>query len=310
MKWANRKEKHYFCGMLCARRFFCLLLLVVCQALPARSSNPFDLQFRLPEAPETGVNGLPGNPFDVVAHREPGAAKALLEALPEDRKPVFSLPTGNTVSERSLFFILLSVLAFLAFTVAANRSAALKAWSSLLNDNALAIAQRESAGQAGNTPYYLLYGNFLLNASLFLFLIVQSQAGDRYNNFGFLGFCFLFVAAVFLTKHLLLRLVGWLLPVEQDLLRYNFLIIAFNCVLGLFLLPFNLVIPFLLKYKDFLVFWVIGLAILFYGYRALRALSVGAKFLAGNQFHFLLYLCTVEIAPAAILVKLVLLQTR
>ncbi|MGI9158546.1 MAG: DUF4271 domain-containing protein [Saprospiraceae bacterium] len=37
---------------------------------------------------------------------------------------------------------------------------------------------------------------------------------------------------------------------------------------------------------------------------------MGAKFLAGNQFHFLLYLCTVEIAPVAILVKLVLLQTR
>lgn len=296
--------------MFCARRFFCLLLLLVYQALPARSSNPFDLLFRLPDAPETGINALPGNPFDVVAHREPGAAKALLEDLPGDQKPVFSLPAGNALSARSLFFILVSVLAFLAFTVAANRSAALKAWRSLLNDNALVIAQRESAGQSGNTPYYLLYTNFLLNAALFVFLIVQSQTENRYNNFSFLGLCFLFAAAVFLTKHLLLRLIGWLLPVEQDILRYNFLIIAFNCVLGLFLMPFNFLISFLLEYKDFLVFWAIGLAILFYGYRALRAFSVVAKFLAGNQFHFLLYLCTVEIAPVAILVKLVLLQTR
>jgi hypothetical protein len=296
--------------MFRARHFFCLLLLLVCQALAVRSSNPFDLQFRLLNAPETGANALPGNPFDVVAHREPGAAKALLEELPGDQKPVFSLPAGNAFPARSLFFILVSVLAFLAFTVAANRSAALKAWRSLLNDNALVIAQRESAGQAGNTPYYLLYTNFLLNAGLFVFLIVQSQTENRYNNFSFLGLCFLFAAAVFLTKHLLLRLIGWLLPVEQDILRYNFLIIAFNCVLGLFLMPFNFLISFLLEYKDFLVFWAIGLAILFYGYRALRAFSVAAKFLAGNQFHFLLYLCTVEIAPVAILVKLVLLQTR
>ncbi|MEY3249171.1 MAG: hypothetical protein RL742_1214, partial [Bacteroidota bacterium] len=107
--------------MFRARHFFCLVLLIVCQALPARSSNPFDLQFRLPNAPETGVNALPGNPFDVVAHREPGAAKALLEDLPGEQKPVFSLPAGNALSARSLFFILVAVLAFLAFTVAANR---------------------------------------------------------------------------------------------------------------------------------------------------------------------------------------------
>jgi hypothetical protein len=296
--------------MLRACYFFCLFWLLVCQALPAQPDNPFELRFRLPDAPEAGVNTLLGNPFDVVPHREPGVSKALLDELPENQKPVFSLPAGNSLSDLSLFFILLAVLTFLAFTVAANRTAALKAWRSLLNDNALVIAQRESAGQAGNTPYYALYVNFLLNAGLFVFLIVQSQTGSHYKNFGFLGLCFLFVAAVFLIKHLLLRLVGWLLSVEQDILRYNFLIIAFNCVLGLFLLPFNFLIPFLNDYKDFLVFWAIGLAILFYSYRALRAFSVASKFLAGNQFHFLLYLCTVEIAPVAILVKLVLLQTR
>ena len=296
--------------MLRASCFICVFWLTVCWALPARGGNPFDLQFRLAKEQNTDLSVLNGNPFEVVPHREPGAAKALLEEMPAGRKPVPALPEGNALSARTLFFILLTVLAFLAFTVAANRSAALKAWKSLLNDNALVIAQRESAGQAGNTPYYLLYANFLLNAGLCVFLIVQSQTDNRFNNIGFLLLCFFFAGAIFLSKHLLLRVVAWMLPVEQEIMRYNFLIIVFNCVLGLFLMPFNFLISFLLEYKDFLVFWAIGLAILFYGYRSVRALSSITKFLAGHQFHFLLYLCTVEIAPVVILVKLVLLQMR
>jgi hypothetical protein len=301
---------HYFCGMLRSSCIIFIFWLAAGLPLPAQGGNPFDLQFRLSGEQSAEINMLNGNPFEVVPHREPGAAEALLEEMPAGRKPVSALPEGDALSARTLFFILLTILTFLAFTLAANRSAALKAWKSLLNDNALVIAQRESAGQAGNTPYYLLYANFLLNAGLFVFLIVQSQTDNRFNNPGFLLLCVVFAGAIFLSKHLLLRLVAWLLPAEQEILRYNFLIIVFNCVLGLFLMPFNFFISFLLDYKDFLVFWAVGLAILFYGYRSIRALTMCTKFLAGHQFHFLLYLCIVEIAPVVILIKLVLLQIR
>jgi hypothetical protein len=296
--------------MLRLFRLFIFVWLTAVGDLYAQSGNPFDLAFRLPEAASVDISTVTGNPFDVAPHRPPGAAKALMEEMPAARRPLLSLPAGDNLSARALFFILLTVLAFLAFTVAINRNAALKAWKSFLTDNALVIAQRESTGQAGNTPYYLLYGNFLLNAGLFIYLIVQSQTDNRYNNTGFLLLCIAVAIAIFLSKHLLLRLISWLLPVEQEMTRYNFLITVFNCVLGLFLLPFNFLISFLLEYKDFLVFWAIGLAILFYGYRTLRAATLATKFLAGHQFHFLLYLCTVEIAPVVILIKLVLLQMQ
>jgi hypothetical protein len=43
--------------------------------------------------------------------------------------------------------------------------------------------------------------------------------------------------------------------------------------------------------------------------RALRGLFVGASYLSTHPFHFLLYLCTAEIAPLAVLAKLVLLKS-
>jgi hypothetical protein len=57
-----------------------------------------------------------------------------------------------------------------------------------------------------------------------------------------------------------------------------------------------------------LVFWVLGLVSIFYIYRSLRALNIGSKFLVSDQFHFLLYLCTVEVAPVVLLAKLAIMQ--
>lgn len=87
--------------------------------------------------------------------------------------------------------------------------------------------------------------------------------------------------------------------------------IIFNCVLGLFLVPFNFMIALGAEsfYQGLLVFWVLGLVSIFYIYRTLRALNIGSKFLAGDQFHFLLYLCTVEVAPILLLTKFASMQS-
>jgi len=41
-------------------------------------------------------------------------------------------------------------------------------------------------------------------------------------------------------------------------------------------------------------------------FRGLRGLFIARRFFAWHKFHFLLYLCTVEIAPAIVLIKLIL----
>ncbi|MBK8555629.1 MAG: DUF4271 domain-containing protein [Lewinellaceae bacterium] len=289
--------------------FLLLGLFMSTGSLFGQQANPFDLQYRLPETARIAPEGT-GNPFDLVPHKVPGADLSLVETVAAKGTvgPVFQLPQRNTLAPGAMFGILVVVLIFFTIAVGVDRATVGKAWRSFLNENALTIAQRDALGLAGNTPYFLLYANFLLNAGIFIFLIVQALSSSAYNNFMFLLICFGIALGVFLSKHLMIRLASWLLPIKTEAKRYNFLITIFNCVLGLFLVPFNFLIAFLLDYKDFLVFWVIGLAILFYGYRSVRAISIGSSFLAGHQFHFLLYLCTVEIAPLLILIKLTMLQ--
>lgn len=275
-----------------------------------QSASPFDLVHRLPKtAVVAGADSLANvlqNPFDVRPHRVPGAEKSKL-AKSEKKVPLrhrITLPKGKSSSKTFLFWTLVGMLGFLGFSISVNRSVVAKAWRGFLNDNSLSMAHRESLTQAGALPYTLLYANFLLNAGIFMFLILRAFRGEDFNNPYILLLCAVGIVGIFFLKHVLLRVVGWLFPVAAEMNRYNFTIIVFNCVLGFFLVGFNFLIAFSGEFQGFLIFWVIGLVLLFYGYRALRSLLLGSKFLAGSLFHFLLYLCAAEIAPVLILFKM------
>lgn len=296
--------------------FLCFIFTFGLQAQGSKL-NPFDISARLPKGLRAAVNqppradsGLAANPFDVVPHRLPGASSAISQSIENAFSPLEVLPRGNALSDIFLFWLLVGLVTFLTLSIAGNRSVVIKAWRGFLNDSALSVAQKEAAGFLGSTPYFLLYGNFLLNAGAFIFLIARFFNPREFNNLGFLAVCMLLACLLFLSKHILLALVGWLYPVSNEVRQYNFLIIIFNCVLGLFLVPFNFLVAFVERYGGFLVFWTLGLAFVFYAYRSFRAATIGRKFLSGHTFHFLLYLCTVEIVPVFILVKLAMLASQ
>lgn len=292
----------------------CLLpvLLLPIWAPAQDASNPFELRYRLPKeallAGEANLDSI--NPFEVGPHRPPGVSKALVENETAPFNPFSILPRGGGLHEVFLFSVLLLIFGFLVFSIAANRNVVGKAWRSFLNDNALAQVQREAFGLVGSTPYYLLYASFILNAGLLIFLVTRVFKGELFNNWMFLLVCILGAGAIFISKHLMLKTIGWLFPVKSEMDRYNFLMIIFNCVLGLFLMPFNFLLIYApAAYRLLVLFWILGLIGIFYLYRGARAGQIGLKFLGTDQFHFLLYLCTVEIAPVLFLVKLAMIQT-
>ncbi len=297
------------------QKFFVLVLMGFCAAAQGQNAaNPFELLHRLPKEvlAANGISLPPANPFDVVPHRAPVATESLAENKTETFKPFSVLPRGGGLSGSIMAVLLLTAFAFLTFSVASNRNAVGKAWAGFLHDNGFSVAQREASGFVGTTPYYLLYVNFLFNAGIFVFLVTRVFQKEDFNNIWFLLICLGGAVVAFLSKHLMLGIVRALFPLDAEVRKYNFLIIIFNCVLGLFLVPFNLFIAFSAEtggQQLLLVSWMLGLVAIFYAYRSLRASAIGLKFLSQSPFHFLLYFCTVEIAPILLLVKLALMQT-
>jgi hypothetical protein len=275
------------------------------------AGNPFELLHRLPKTALTQSGTiLPQNPFDVVPHRIPGVSEVATGNATEVFNPFAVLPRGGGLPNGVLFSVLIVIVGLLTFSVATNRSAVGKAWRGFLNDNSLNLAQREASGIVGSTPYYMLYLNFLLNAGVFIFLVTRIFQDQTFNNLPFLLICVAGAIFAFLFKHVLINAASYLFSKEQESRRYNFLVVVFNCVLGFFLVPFNFLIAFSSEGDSqvLLAFWMLGLVAIFYAYRAVRSSSIGSKILSSSPFHFLLYLCTVEIAPVLLLVKLAIMQ--
>lgn len=288
--------------------FFSLFYL----SLWGQGGNPFEILARIPKTETGETNAAPSNPFDIVPHTPPGVSETFIDNVSVaylDNQNFFSFPEGNSLSTTTLFGVLILLLLYFTFAAATNRTAMAKSWRSFLSSNALNSAQREAFGLAGNTPYLLLYANFLLNSGIFVFLVIQTvNPSGKYNNLQVLLLSSFVSILVFLLKHLENAALGWLFPaLSTDLKKYSFLIISFSCVLGLFLVPFNFLIAFAgsQEWQSFVTVWLLALSIIFILYGLIRALSLGLKHLVAHPFHFLLYLCAAELVPAILIAKLV-----
>ncbi len=109
------------------------------------------------------------------------------------------------------------------------------------------------------------------------------------------------------AKHIALNVIAYIFPIQKEVRQYSFMIMIFNIVLGVALAPVNLIVaystPTTLSSLILVLFTLIGL---FYLFRHLRGIMIANKYLVFHKFHFLLYICTVEIAPMMVLLKLIL----
>lgn len=290
--------------------FVALSLLPLLQAVGQEGDNPFELKPRLslPALKEDSAVAAPtGNPFDLVA---PTSATARPEPAiePPQAAPdkTSSPPSPMTSYRRFLLIANLTLLLSLTILVTLFRGQVAKAYRAFLNDNILSQLQREREA-GGGTPYYFFYGLFLLNAGLFVFLLARHYGMDFSPNYWKgLMYCTGGVAGLFLAKHVILNFLAFVFPVKKEVRLYGFTIIIFSMMLGFFLVIANLFLAYAPEKASQLAIYGayagIGAAYLF---RSLRGLFIANRFLLFHKFHFLLYICTVEIAPVLVLAKLI-----
>jgi hypothetical protein len=111
---------------------------------------------------------------------------------------------------------------------------------------------------------------------------------------------------LFLTlKQTLVRIAGLIFEKQQESFWHIFNIFLFNEVLGIFAFP----IVVLIQYSSpgvgiFLSYLIIGLFGLSYLYKFARLLFSGGSKKGISQIHLFLYLCTLEILPLVVVIKL------
>jgi len=304
------------------------ILLLICfgQITSALSQTPFDLHHRLSEKELVSQRITE----DTLAEREFSIERDSLErksdiaslkdtssvaqAAPSDLEKISSedQPTNditdpasspmNQQRKRNLIFgtFILLVL-YLTVVISFRRSVVNEIFRSILNDNYLNLLLRKLRSR-GLSQFVFLYFFSIINGGLFLFLV--SEKTDYFSLKVNLLTISSLIAAIYLIRHLTFWLLASIFPLEKPVYQFSFTILIFNLFLGLILFPVNLFIAFspAILTIYFIYFALISIG-LFYILRQLRGLFIAAPWLSQYKFHFLLYLCTIEIAPLAVLYK-------
>ena len=273
--------------------------------------NPFELKPRLPK--EAAVNtpapadSVPSNPFEIVEPPLPGETPAGVEPFEEGvpgEAPIISSVEGRY--RRFLFTTVIELFLLLTILFTLFRSIPARVYRAFLNDNILSQLHREQ-GSMVSIPYFSFYLFFFFNAGFFLYLITWHY-GITIAERNWASFLLLTggLMGLFAGKHLLLKLLEAVLPFSKEFRVYSFTIIVFSIVIGILLIPFNLLIAYgpADAVSGVIVLAMVMLGLVF-AFRFVRGIFIAGRLVALHLFHFLLYICTVEIAPALIVAKVI-----
>ncbi len=273
-------------------------------------ANPFDLQRagQLVTPPRnTTSTDTSGNPFDLVVPvtpTDPKSSEIVVAKGAEEAQETLTESQKDTGADGNLLLITSLLLSAATLSIIFFRGMYLKAYRALFNDNLLSQLYRER--EAGALGIFLItYAVFFLAAGFFTVLALR--------HWGYLGkeglwsqFLYITTAltALMAIKHLLLAVIGYVFPVEKETSRYSFTIMVFAIILGLFLIIGTVILAYApAEYHRLIIYICLGTLLTVYLLRSFRGLFIANRFIFNYQFHFLSYICAVEIGPALCLFK-------
>ncbi|MEM6967364.1 MAG: DUF4271 domain-containing protein [Bacteroidota bacterium] len=290
------------------------------QVLAQSKDNPFAIKHRAKQGPKVEVIDdiveLPDansaaetqNPFAIIRHpiNQPKVGDTAVPTEQVEKKVEQADQAAGKVDDTNFRFgITLMLLIFLALISTIYRTQLTKAYRAFSNENVMRMLHREK-GTVSYFPYYILYSGFVLNVGIFIYLLLRHYGIlNGTSNAALLGYTLGGAAGLFFLKHTVLRFLGVVFPIAKETSFYNMTITMFGIVLSLVLFVANIVIAYApTSLVQGFIYLTLILLVIIYFFRSIRGLSIAAKFLNRNKFHFFTYLCTVEIAPILILWKL------
>ena len=294
------------------------------------ASNPFELQHRLHVASNENpfeiqgakekVADATGNPFEVKTSDRKNAVSTenpfeIQRTTTQTKPPVkqniqeekeSNMPAStNTERPAFLFWLVIFLVLFFSVLMMVFRGELGNIYRAFTNENFMKLLHRQGSGfiYPAHVLYYIF---FFFNAALFLHLASHRLLGVPALQLPVYLMILICIILLLAGKQVLLYILGGIFPFRKTVYRYGFMITIFSLVLGLLLFPLNVLIAYTSPFISMVVV-VIGIIIVgcVYGYRFLRGIFLSRKYLSLYKFHFFMYLCAVEVAPLAIIIKLV-----
>ncbi|MBS1611029.1 MAG: DUF4271 domain-containing protein [Bacteroidetes bacterium] len=170
------------------------------------------------------------------------------------------------------------------------------------------LKQRQITEQLRQTPLPSLIFNtfFIVTGGIYLSFILQHFGMKAKENFWALAlYCSIGLGIAYLLKFVSLKFTGWVLNLSQATDSYIFIVFIINKVIGIFLLPFLVLLAFtqdgLYEIAMVLSWCSIGCLVI---YRYILSYSAVHNQIKVKPFHFLVYIVAFEIVPLLLIYKL------
>jgi len=210
-------------------------------------------------------------------------------------------------SKDSLFYLLVGILFYFALV----RIFFEKYYSNLMTlFFRVSLRQQQIREQVLQTPLPSLLLNilFILTGGLYAcFLLHFAQWGENINFWWLYLDCIAGLAILYLGKFVILKFCGWVLNISRATDTYIFVVFLVNKMLGIFLLPFLILITFSSpEVREVVVTVSFVMIFAFLVYRVVAAYRPVRNEIKLPPFYFFSYICAFEIAPLLLIYKVLL----
>ncbi len=163
---------------------------------------------------------------------------------------------------------------------------------------------------AGNRVSVFLSILFVFSISLFINqLIIYYHIVIHTDNLSFFFIAIAVIIALYAVKLTTIKMAGYILKLKKEATDYITTLFLFCNTTGLFMFPVIICLAFLKQISP-LVFIYIGFGVLigFISIRIIRGLIIGLNSSRVSKFYLFVYLCTLEILPILVVIKLLMLK--
>lgn len=174
----------------------------------------------------------------------------------------------------------------------------------------VSLRQQQIREQVLQTPLPSLLLNilFVVSGGLYAtFLLHYFGIGEGTRFWMLYLYCMFILGGIYLIKFVVLKFLGWVFSISRATDIYIFVVFLVNKMLGIFLLPFLILITFSGEQARE-IFITISLAMVFimWVYRTTAGYRPVRNEIKLTPFYFFLYLCAFEIAPLILIYKVLL----
>ena len=157
---------------------------------------------------------------------------------------------------------------------------------------------------------WLLFVAYVLNFSLFIYFLIRFYAGRLPSGYGFYdyGEILIFFFIFNLMKLLIIRVIGAIFKTSAKSNEYMALNFIFSLVAGMFIFPLLVLIFY--SNMIFILYTSLIIISLYYLFQLYKDFFIGSGVIKFSKVYLFIYLCTLEILPVMILIKLFLINLK